>query len=177
MICDVPVPEHVKSPLTNNAQYTKLTNWERFVKYGFSVRKLPIVINSLPKSVATALRITKRESAIRPVVERDEKGMALGSRLNPETIVSLLEKRKNATMWQHRVASLMVTLLRSPLHTRWGSISTPLFLQNRRQCLLTALAGYLLLNATGKEKSLFEGTDSTALKDMSEGAKRAMRVL
>lgn len=88
--------EPAGSALTNDALYTENANFERCFMYELQGEKLPRAFESLPPSAAAALRIMKPEPPARPVVERDGQRQVVESRSHPESLVSLIMKKRDA---------------------------------------------------------------------------------
>lgn len=77
---------HITSWLTNNAEYTGRTKWDKWVIYELQGAKLRRVFDLLADFVAAALGSMKREPLTRALVELDEQGQVEKSRPHPGTL-------------------------------------------------------------------------------------------
>lgn len=80
--------------MKNNALYAELTDLKEAVTHVLQSPKITGVIESLPESVAAALRITKPKLPIEGVVELKKGKQVVDGRPNVKTPLSLLMKRK-----------------------------------------------------------------------------------
>lgn len=91
--------EHISSILTSSSLYIAHTTLEKKVMYELKGLKLPVLPESLPKPVATALRIMKPEYPSRADIELGEQGQAVKSRQYPEIPVSCVMVRRRWFAW------------------------------------------------------------------------------
>lgn len=161
-IYNQPVSGAYWSSSTNDALYTKLTNWEKRVMYEPQSAKVPGVFQSLSDFVAAAQEITKPPPSTRSVEELDKKGQLLKSRPIRKRRFLRLWRRMKRSLRKDHFGSAVVIALSSPFRAR----RTRYRWQSRKHASNSvgwrALKKPSLLTAPQKEGFMLKKTDVTA---------------